>query len=396
MNRKWIVWMGVWFLALPWCLAGVSASEPVTVVEKEFFWSSPNIEEMEIPGPPAAGRKGAVQKGLVLGDFAYKTYFDRNGTPPPYPFLQPLKEGSSFARIVDGRLVFKKPKKEVPIVTPGLPPLARPAAPYLLSAPNRVLLVHPYYLHQDKENRFVTEVYSPQGAKVASFDSLPTHLLPDDLQMLISPERTECCESLKWTIRFYDLRDGTVSEYGCPEGQCGNVLFARLGSKGPFVIAQEIVGKVGEIGASVQTNLFVVNHDGRQLASGTVLHALREPGIAPRRLESLSPYSVSNLVGVDGSLGKQSWFFRFGREGEQRGLKLEGTHADPIPSPVFLTSKNPGSEGEKGDVRIEGKRLGLLPLLVVAPPGRRSFETGLTGESKEVEIRSDHVTVVMF
>ena len=114
MNRKWIVWMGFWLFALPWCVIGVSASEPVTVVEKEFLWSSPNLEETEIPGPPAGARKGIVQKGPALGDFAYKTYFDRNGTPPPYPFLRPLKEGSPFARIVGSALCFQEAEEGSP------------------------------------------------------------------------------------------------------------------------------------------------------------------------------------------------------------------------------------------------------------------------------------------
>jgi hypothetical protein len=383
-------------------LAGAVFADSLKVVESEFFWSSSNLTEVN----PIQGRqikKSAGKKTGLLGDLAYKTHFDLYGAPPPLSFLIPLKEGGDpLAKIENGYLLFRKTGKKIPLSTSLLPSGANPAPPYLLSLPkiNRILVVYPYYLYQDKENKFMTEVYSDQGTLLSAWDSLPTHVSGNNPYLLVSPERSGCCESLKWSIRFYNLRRNSVSEYSCPEGFCGDVLLTRLGDQGPFFIAQEIVGRVSEVGASMQVNFFIVGNEGDLSASGKILLAVHEPHIDKRKAESLSPFAVSNLISIQPLPERDSWILSFGRQGKKTALNLASVYQGMTPCVAFLLSKDPSLYPKGGEVKITGKMLGSLPLLLVTEPGQYRFSNPFGVEETDKEITgdflSDQINMMMF
>lgn len=389
--------MGIFLL---WMFGGGIANG-FSVVEQQFFWSSSNLTEAD---PIKEGQsKKSVEKGraVFLGDFGYKAHFNLYGAPPPLSFLTPLKAGEgAFAKIENSQILFRKTGKKIPLNISCIPSGANAASPYLLSLPKikRILVVYPYYFYQDKENKFMTEVYSDQGTLLSTFDSLPTHMDVNNPYLLVSPEKTGCCESLRWSIRFYNLRKNSVSEYSCPEGFCGDSLFTKLGGHGPFIIVQEILGKIGEVGASMQTNYYVVENDGSLSASGKTLYALKESYLDQKRLESLSPYFISNLVSIEPLSGKRSWLLLFGAADKRKALKLISNDMDLTPSPVFLLPKDPSIRGMKG-IKMEDRHLGKLPLLGVTQAGWVSFTISSEGDQEEKffkEIRSDFVNILVF
>ena len=381
------------FLFLLWP-AGRATGETFQLVEKEFLWRSPNLTQTD-----------SVQKYDTklppLRSLSFKNYFDRYGTHPSLPFLHPLKEKNVLiAQIEKGHILFRKTGKRVPLNRSLVPSWGNPVPPYLLATPNQkwVLVVYPYYVYQDKENRYAAEVYDDRGISLMTMESLPTHLSSKNPDLLISPEKTGCCESLKWAIRFYNLKEGSVSEYSCPEGFCGDILFTKLGDKGPFVIAQEIVGRVAELGASIQTNLYVVENDGRLSASGKILFAVREPNLDQKKLESLSPFAISNLISIEPLSGKEEWILHFSKGGRGRALKLASNYLESPPAPVFLLPKDPSMAGKKG-IKIGDRPLGKLPLLGVTTPGQVGFEVSPEGGQEEKvvkKIRSDFVNILTF
>jgi len=391
-NRNTFLIIPLLFLAL-WP-AGRALGESFQLVEKEFLWTSPNLiqtdplQTYETKLPP-------------LGSLSFKNYFDRHGTRPSFPFLRPLKEKNvTIAQIEKGGILFRKTGKRVPLNRSLVPSWGNPVPPYLLATPNQkwILVVYPYYVYQDKENRYVAEVYDSQGVPLITLENLPTHVSSKNPDLLISPEKTGCCESLKWAIRFYNLKEGSISEYSCPEGFCGDILFTKLGDKGPFIIAQEIVGRVAELGASMQTNLYVVENDGRLSASGKTLFAIRDPDLDQKKLESLSPFAISNLISIEPLPPNEGWILHFSKGGKGQALKLASNDIDPTPSPVFLLPKDPSMAGKLG-IKIGNHLLGSLPLLGVAKPGQVSFEISSEDGRKEKalkEIKSDFVNLFAF
>lgn len=393
------IFLVVYLLLLP---VEKTLADTFKVVQSEFFWSSPNLTKVD-PIEDRENKKNMVKKQSVpLGGMSYKDHFDLHGTPPPLNFLKVLKEGdSSIGQIKDGHIFFRKTGKRIPLSRSIVPSWASPVPPYVVTIPmvDRVLVVYPYYVYQDKENRYFTELYSGQGVLLSRLDSLPTHVSLSNPYLLISPERSGCCESLKWSIRFYNLREGSVSEYSCPEGFCGNILFTKLGPKGPFVIVQEIVGKMIEIGASIQTNLFIIGNEGKLSASGKTIYAVREPNLDQIRLEALAPFATSNLISIDPLPEEDSWLLHFGRIGKKGDLKLVSNWPNPAPSVVYLFSKDPSLHQEKGRIEIAEKSIGNLPMLLIAEPGQYTFSAVFDHvhiDKDAIEIKSDHVNIVMF
>lgn len=379
------------------CLSGQAYPQTFKVVEKEFLWLSSNFTKTDSK-QASKGEKGL----LPLSSFSFRNHFDSHGTPPPFHFLLPLTAGPSpLAEIKDGYLLFRKTGKKISLSRSVVPSYATRVPPYLLPIPrrDRVLVVYPYYVYQDRENRYVTEIYSDQGALLSTFDNLPTHASLHHPDLLISPEKSGCCDSLKWSIRFYNLEKGSVAEYSCPEGFCGDLLFTKLGDRGPFFIALEIVGKAGEIGASMQTNFYIVEEDGTLSATGKTIYLVREPNVNRRRLDSLSPYAISNLISMDLLPGKDSWIIHFDVRGQRTALKLVSASSDIAPAVVYLLSKYGTESRGKASLKIGDHFLGVPPLFGMARPGPLtfviSFEDGHE-ENIRIDAKSDLVHVIMF
>lgn len=375
-----------------------------TVVENEFHWCSSNLTE--VPADQIQNiqiRKGYLEKNRApLGDMAYNRHFDLFGEPPPLDFLCPLKKGPSPLAQIRGRhVLFHRTGTRVSLNGSIVPSWADPADPYLLSIPDcdRVFVVYPYYSFGGKENRCFTEMYSARGALLATFDTLPTHFSVSNHHLLISPERLGCCDSLKWNIRFYKLSEGSVSEYRCPEGFCGDVLFTKLGEREPFLIAQEILGHVGGIGSSLQTNVYIVEDDGTLSASGEMIHAVHDPNMEKTVMQALSPYAVSNLVGVDPLPERDRWLMRFRVGTEERALKLVSAQKDISPCVVFLLSQDPSGYRNGRIVGAGENELGNLPMLGVTEPGQQTFLAIFDDGNRDqvvTTIECDRVNMVMF
>ena len=385
------------FLALA---LGHALAEPIQIVEKDFVWLSSNLTEVT---PSRIGQDSYPIRGAPsLRERSYRNSFDQTGGPPPYPFLRPMKAAHpSRAQIKDNYIFFHGTGKRVPVIAPSLPPGASPVPPYLLTTPNGewVLAVYPYYLYQGKENRHLAEVYTGRGERVAVYESLPTHVLASNPDLFVSPERSGCCESLKWSIRFYNPREGSVSEFSCPEGSCGDVLFTRLEPKGPLIVIEEIVGRADEIGASMQTNVSMVEADGKLAASGKTLYAVRATGLSRKQIDSLSPFAISNLVSIEPDPGRSGWLFYFGIDGKRRVLRLVSTETKPAPAVTFLLSKDPSMNGGGKMVKTGERSIGFFPLLIVSDPGKIAFQIHHgDGRIEEVEkgIKSDDVNMLLF
>ncbi len=400
MRFKSALCVGIFFL-----LSQVQSveAEKFIVVENDFHWYSSNLTEVPVDQIYTI----QVKKNYLaayhtpLGHMAYNKHFDTFGAPPPLNFLRPLKKGSALAKIEGKYVVFTKSGSKIPLNSSIVPAGADAANPYLLSIPNldRVLVAYPYYLFQDKDNVCITEMYSGSGALLTTFSTVPTHVSAKNPSLLIAPEKSGCCDSLVWSIRFYDLYQGSVSEYTCPEGFCGDVLFTKLAKDGPFFIAQEIVGNAGEIGSSLQTNIYIVENDGALSASGKIIHAIHDPNISKHMMQAVSPYAVSNLVAVDQLPEKNSWLLRFGVDGKEKTLKLVSIYKDPAPSVVFFLSQDPSSYNKKGLVKMAKKTLGSLPLLGIVEPGQHTFtvffDDGTEGTTV-ANLESDRVNIVIF
>lgn len=398
--KTWLVLLVGCFIFLG--LVSPSAGEQLIVVEKEYFWKSSNLDR--ISADDLQGLR--VQKGnhstaaLPLGNMAYNTHFESFGAPPPLRFLHPLTKGDSPLACMDGRgIVFEKTGKVVPLNTSIVPSWADPAKPYLLSTPDAdwVLVVYPYYVLQCKENEYFTVAYSGSGTHLFTFNSLPTHVSVQNPQVLISPERSGCCDSVKWDIRFYDLRNGSVSSYSCPEGFCGEVLFTKLGESGPYLIVQEIVGAIGGVGGTLQTNIYVIEQNGALSASGKIIYAVREPEVRKETVSDLCPFSISKLVCIEPFPDRKGCFIDF--EGEAGAFRLEGQLSEGTPAVFFLLEKTQSFESRGVSVRMNQSALGSPPLVGLADPG--NYEFSIDGADAkvntiDVHLKADTINSIVF
>ena len=350
MTFTFVLALGV---VLPWFWCQPILADELTVVADTLFWHSPNFTAV------AAGKDSSqhrnpprVDANAFLGELAYDHHFESKGAPPPIGFLHRLEATPRDIAYIDRqRVVFPGAGVRISLKRALVPPESRPAAPYLLSGTGLdwVLVVYPYYLVLGKETKYVTELYSAQGVRRAAFDSLPTHVSASDSQVLVSPDRAGCCDSLRWSFRFYNLRRGSVLEFGCPESRCGDVLFTKFEPAGPFLVVQEIVGRVAGVGSFTETSVHIVDDEGGLSASGKLIHAVRDPaggrvspGIEcalPSAISAQSPYAVKNLISVEPLPQENAWLVRFGERATEPWKLVPGWDG-PSPSIVFGPSQD--------------------------------------------------------
>ena len=297
-------------IAILLALQGVVSAETFRVVDDEWLWFSSNLEKTDRT-IDSKNNNTIEHQDSQLGNFTYDKYFERNGQPPVHNFLQLLNKDVQGARIEGKDIVFLKTGIRSPLKTDLVPSDADQASPYLMEIPNTkmVLVVYPYYFFGCKDNDHIVELYSEDGSLIHQFDSLPTHAVKNNPELLISPEKSGCCDSVKWSMRFYDLQKGKVSNYGCPEGACGDQLFVKLERDGSFLVGLELIGFLSGVGAFLQTNIYIINDDGSLLASGKIIHTLRSPSIRKRNIQDISPFSISKLSSLEPvtGIGSNMW-----------------------------------------------------------------------------------------
>ncbi len=383
-------------IAILLALQGVVSAETFRVVDDEWLWFSSNLEKTDHPIDPK-NNNTIEHQDLHLGNFTYDKYFERNGQPPAYNFLQLLNKDVQGARIEGKDIVFLKTGIRSPLKTDLVPSDADRASPYLMEIPNTkmVLVVYPYYFFGCKDNDHIVELYSEDGSLIHQFDSLPTHAVKKNPELLISPERSGCCDSSKWSMRFYDLKTGKVSKYGCPEGACGDLLFLKLERDGSFLVGLELIGSLSGVGAFLQTNIYIINDDGSLLASGKIIHTLRSPSIRKRNIQDISPFSISKLSSLEPVTGNGSnmWLLEFQGEDIRIPLAMHGNNKDTTPAVVFLI---PRETGQKEIIEFNNQEIGSLPTIVICESGSYTLSGKMSKVVNRIKVQSDTINRIIF
>ena len=383
-------------IAILLSLQGVVSAETFRVADDEWLWFSSNLEKTDRIIDPKSNNTIEHQDSK-LGNFTYDKYFERNGEPPAHNFLQLLNKDVQSARIEGRDIVFLKTGFRLPLKTDLAPSGTDQALPFLMEAADTkmVLAVYPYYFFGCKDNDHSVELYSEDGSLIHQFDSLPTHAVKNNPELLISPERSGCCDSLKWNIRFYDLKKGKVSKYGCPEGACGDLLFRRLARDGPFLIGLELIGSLSGVGAFLQANIFIVNDVGISLASGKIIHTLRSSSINKRNIQAISPFSISKLSSlkpVKGS-GSNMWRIQFEDEVTKIPLVINGNFKNTTPAVVFLIPKE---ADQKRIIKFDNQDIAAMPTIGICEPGSYTLSGEMLNLAKRINVQPDMINRIIY
>jgi hypothetical protein len=383
-------------IAIFFALHGVVSAKAFRVVDDEWLWFSSNLEKTNHSIDPKTNNTIEHQESQ-LGNAAYDKYFERNGQPPDHNFLQILNKDIQGARIEGKDIVFLKTGVRLPLKTDLIPSEADQALPYLMEIPNTrmVLVVYPYYFYGCKDNEHIVELYSEDGSLLHHFDSLPTHALKKNPDLLVSPERSGCCDSLKWSVRFYDLRKGKVSIYGCPEGACGDMLFVKLEQDHSFLVGLELIGFLPGVGVFLQTNIYIINDDGLPLASGKIIYALRSPSIHRRNIQDISPFSISklsSLVPIPGN-GSNMWLLEFKHRDIRISLVMHGKNESTTPAVVFLIPKE---TEHKEIIEFNNREIGFLPTIVICESGSYTILGKMSKMMNRIKVQSDAINKIIF
>ena len=383
-------------IAVLFALQGVVSAKTFRVVDNEWIWFSPNLGKTNHPIDPKMNST-IEQQDSQLGNATYDKYFERNGQPPDYSFLQILNKDIQGARLEGNDIVFLKTGIRLPLKTDLVPSGADQALPYLMEIPHTkmVLVIYPYYFYGCKDNEHTVELYSEDGFLLYQFDSLPTHAFKRNPELLISPERSGCCDSLKWNLRFYDIKKGKVLKYGCPEGACGDLLFVKIERDGPFLVGLELIGSLSGVGAFLQTNIFIINDDGLPLASGKIIHALRRPSIHGRNIQDISPFSISklsSLVPISDN-GSNMWLLEFKNGDKRSSFVMNGKDNSTTPAVVFLIPKK---TGHKEIVEFNNREIGCLPTIVICESGSYTILGKMSKMMNRIKVQSDTINKIIY
>ncbi len=378
----------LWYVAVLLQLASTSlGAESVTQFDETFRWASTNMvlrQTIELSDSQRSGRNTGDRR--PLRDNAYNFHFDSFGAPPPFDFLAKLEpSGSESVEIESQNIKFKKYGRTVPLNRSLVPDWADPAKPYAVSTPflDKVVIVYPYYFYQCKENKYFAELYSLEGNLVQTFDSLPTHVALNNPNLLISPERSGCCESIRWDFRFYNITQKTMTQLFCPEGFCGDVLFEFIDQHEHYLLIQEIVDSVSGVGTYLQTNIYLIDKQGNLTASGRVIFATKNNQSNKDNISTVEPFSLNNLESVDRINNGKSWLLQYKTGNEYSTAQITGRTDGVSPTALFLLANERVASHQKAGIKIDSYKVKELPSLLIATPGKYL----ITGRSvKGIEI----------
>lgn len=377
-------------------------AESITDFDGMYHWKSNNMTLSPI-GDMSDRQKAVNNAGdqSPLKDYAYNYHFDTLGAPPPYDFIEKLKVSESEAvEINNTHIKFKKYGRMVPLNNSLIPDWADPAKPYALSAPriDIVLVVYPYYFYQCKENKYFVRVYNMNGTLLQTFDSLPTHVATNNPHLLISPERSGCCESIRWNFRFYNLAEGTQSQILCPEGFCGDVLFTVIDQFEHYLLIQEVVDSVAGVGAYLQTNIYLVDKQGKLSASGHTIFATKNKLLNRETISAAAPFSLKKLVSIDKVKNNGSWRLHFSEQKQKNTLLIQGQADTKLPTALFLQGDEQLFRQTASTIIIAEKKITQLPTMLIAMPGKynMTIKTASGSEhNKELEVQGNTVNKLL-
>jgi hypothetical protein len=375
--------------------AAVSA-ETFHIVDDEWIWFSSNLKKSS--SSVTSNTENTINKqGSHLGNAAYDKYFEHNGQPPDYDFLQVLKKNIHAARIEGNDIIFVKKGIRRPLKTDLAPSGADQALPYLMGIPRKkmVLVVYPYYFFGCKDNEHIVEIYSEDGSLISKLNTLPTHVFKRNSDLLISPERYGCCDSLQWSIRFYNLRNWKISKYECPEGACGDLLFVKLAQDGLLVVGLEIIGTYKGVGAFLQTNIAIVNGNGKSIASAKIIQVFQNPLIDKRNIQDISDFSISKLSSLEpiSDNGNNRWILEFHNENKKISFEMNGNFKSATPAVVFLA---PRKVENKEIIKFNNREIGFLPKIVFCEPGSYAIIGKTSKIKKRIMVQSDQVNTNIY
>jgi len=386
-----LLWSVAVLLALPALSLG---AESVTQFDGTFRWASTNMvlrQTTELSDSQRSGRNTGDRK--PLRDNAYNFHFDSFGAPPAFDFLAKLEPcGSESVEIESQHINFKKYGRTVPLNSSLVPDWADPAKPYAVSTPffDKVVIVYPYYFYQCKENKYFAELYSLEGNLVQTFDSLPTHVALNNPNLLISPERSGCCESIRWDFRFYNIAQKTMTQLFCPEGFCGDVLFEFIDQHEHYLLIQEIVDSVSGVGTYLQTDIYLIDKQGNLAASGRVIFADKDNQSSKENISTVAPFSLRNLESVDRINNGKSWLLHYKTGNEHSTAQITGRTDNLSPTALFLLADERAAQPQNAGIKINGYKVKELPSLLIATPGKYLI-TGRSAKgletSKEFEVK---------
>ena len=373
-------------------------AESVTQVDTTFQWQSANMI-LRQPAESPDSQKLASKAGdpTPLRDNAYNFHFDSFGAPPPLDFLTKLEPAGSDAVEIDSHYIkFKKYGRTVPLNAALIPNWADPAEPYAISAPSfdSVVIVYPYYFYQCKENKYFAELYSLQGRLLQTFESLPTHVAVNNPNLLISPERSGCCESIRWDFRFYNIAHKTMTQLACPEGFCGDVLFEYINQEGYYLLIQEIIDSVSGVGAYLQTNIYLIDNQGNLAASGQTIFATKDNRIDKENISTDAPFSLRNLQSVERIKDDGYWRLHYKTGSKLSTAQITGRAETTSPSALFLLDDQHAAHLTNAEVKIAGFTVKQLPSLLIATPGKYMITTRFASgdtSSQEFEVKPNTI-----
>ncbi len=374
----------------------------ITEFDGMYHWKSHNMTVSAIGN--MSGRHKAVGNAddqPPLKDYAYNFHFDSLGAPPPYDFIKKLKPGKSDAVEIDNtHIKFKKYGRMVPLKRSLIPDWADPAKPYALSVPgvDMVLVVYPYYFYQCKENKYFTQVYNIKGTLLQTFDSLPTHVATNNPYLLISPERSGCCESIRWNFRFYNLVEGTQSQILCPEGFCGDVLFTAIDQFEHYLLIQEVVDSVAGVGAYLQTNIYLVDKQGKLSASGHTIFATTNKLLNRETISAAAPFSLKRLVSIDKMKNNGSWRLHYSEQDQKSTLLIQGQAGTKLPAALFLQGDEQLFRQTAATIKIAENKITHLPAMLIAMPGKYNMTIKTASgyeHNKEIEVQGNTVNKLL-
>ena len=375
---------------------GVLSAETFRIVDDEWVWFSSNLEKAY--HSIALKTNNSIKKqDSHLGNATYDKYFERNGQPPDYDFIQILNKDIQGARIEGNDIIFLKTGIRRPLKTGIAPSGADQALPYLMEIPSNkmVLVVYPYYFYGCKDNEHIVELYTEDGSLIKQYDSLPTHAFKKNPELLVAPERYGCCDSLQWDIRFYNLKNGNISKYECPEGACGDLLFVELEQDGSLLVGLEIIGTLSGVGAFLQTNIVIIKDDGTSLASGKIIQAFRNTSVHKRNIQDISHFSISKLSSLVPIYhnGSNKWLLEFKNEDKNHTFVMNGKNSSTTPAVVFLIPK----EAENKEIiEFNNREIGFLPKIVFCEPGSYTMLGKISMMMNRVEVQSDMINKLVY
>lgn len=365
-------------------------AESVVQFEETFHWASPNMilhQNMELSDMQKSD--GSSGDKAPLSNYAYNYYFDSFGAPPPLDFLAKLEGIDPDSVEIDKHHIkFKKYGKTVPLNRSLVPDWADPAKPYAISTPllDMVAIVYPYYFYQCKQNKYFSEIYNLKGELLQIFDSLPTHVAVNNPNLLISPERSGCCESIRWEFRFYNIAERKMTQLSCPEGFCGDVLFKFIDQYEHYLLVQEIVDSISGVGTYLQTNIYLIDNQGNLNASGQTVFATKDNQSSKENISTIAPFGLRNLLSVDRIKNGTAWLLHYRNGSKQSTAQITGQTDSASPTALFLLADERVARLKNTEVKIAGYKVRQSPSLLIAAPGKYMITTR---SAKGVEISTE-------